>query len=238
MLPREIVRALVGSGRDLPPKVRRAVLSLGPAAIPVLLRLLEPTEQESRRSTGWGDVHAMNLLGEIGAVEAIPEIIDVLGRSDPMEIRYSAAIATLTSLGDAAVEPLLAAPTSSEDFECARDDVLASLGFGDPRILARLLAGLVHNPMLYACLIGKRADPEALPGLHAAFDRLPIAADFETTRGMIEFVEAIAACGGSLDGDQIRKARSIEALGRDAARHPSAPRRSGGVGPLGHSVRG
>lgn len=173
MLPREIIAALHSSGPELPAKVRRAALKQGKSLVPTLCRVLDE-EREPRKGTGYGDIHALQLLEELEATEATPSIVALMQRADIDEIRHGVAYHVLISFGEATLEPLLAAPPGSEDFESCRVGVLSRLGVKDPRIQRLLLVHLERDVVLGASYLADYGDPAALPALSAALDRTPV----------------------------------------------------------------
>jgi hypothetical protein len=201
MLPREIIAALHGSGAELPARVRRAALQQGKRLVPALCRVFEE-DREPRRSTGYGDVHALRLLEALGATEAAPDIVDMLRRADIDEIRYSVGCRTLIAFGGAVLEPVLAAAPGGDDFEAARAEVLSHLGVRDPRILAVLLAYLERDVVLGAVFLAGYGDPAALPALSAALDQALVSEEGLGPTPLVELSAAIATLGGELRPEQ------------------------------------
>jgi hypothetical protein len=204
MLPREIIAALHTSGPELPAKVRRAALKQGKSLVPALCRALDE-EHEPRKGTGYGEIHALRLLQEMRATEAIPHVISLLQRAQVGEIRYDAAIFALRSLGEPVVDPLLAAQSTGEDFEDARADVLSQLGVRDPRILDVLMVALERNPVLGAAFLASYGDQTVLPVLSEALDDMDLSDRGLAPTDILEVARAYTDLGGVLSPEQQAK---------------------------------
>lgn len=116
---KSIEKLLVHSGNLLSKKNFDRIVAQGPAAVPTLINIIKDKNLllENSRGKGWTPLHAVRLLQELKATEAIEPMIDLLIDADPEEIIYSDLIFALRSFGNNAVEPLLGAIKTTEDHE-------------------------------------------------------------------------------------------------------------------------
>src|SRR5712692_2501982 len=79
-----LVRLLIDADDPLPPRLGERIVSFGPAAIPFLLALLEDRALSLDTAMGesWAQYHAVGLLGELRATEAIEPMLRLLGKTD------------------------------------------------------------------------------------------------------------------------------------------------------------
>jgi HEAT repeat protein len=159
-------------------------------------------------------VRAARLLGALRAEASIRPLLALMLECDPMEMLYSAAIHALQELGEAAVEPALAAlPADTLQQRIAVCEVLAGLEERDPRILAALTALVQEDPEMGASFLATYGDAAAIPALVDAFDRYELRrADVAVygDRPFIELTEAIKALGGTFNESQLRKIRRAD----------------------------
>jgi hypothetical protein len=192
-----------GSGEKLDPELRREVLALGPAAIPGLLRLLndDALHLEDSPGGGWPPIHAVGLLADLKATEAIGPMLRLLCESDWDAIIHDRIILRMHELGPAVVEPALALldKGAPEDVHHAVCCVLAKVGVRDPRIYAHLCALFDAEEALGATCLADYGDPAALPILEGALE------DFEPDlespyglSGLADLVESYELLGGKL----------------------------------------
>ncbi|MGH8862325.1 MAG: hypothetical protein ACRDVG_14035, partial [Jatrophihabitantaceae bacterium] len=108
---------LLQAGRRLPDRVRDRVLALGPAAVPELVAILEdePLLFETGPGGGWAPIHAVDVLGELRAVEAIEAMLRVLAGSDFLDIVHDRILLRLPEIGAPVVEPALRAYAANSD---------------------------------------------------------------------------------------------------------------------------
>jgi HEAT repeat protein len=112
-------------------------------AIPALIDLAtdEYLQMEGSPGDGYAPIHAVQLLGELKAAEAIPELIDIVVSTDPIAIIYSAAIHALENIGSPVLEPLLDFLRYSweVDSKTTLAGVLAEVGQSDERVYQALV---------------------------------------------------------------------------------------------------
>ncbi len=197
------------AGEQLDPKLRDEVLALGAAAVPELLRLLndDSLQLEDSPGGGWPPIHAVDLLADLEAAEAVGPMLRVLCATTSDEIIHDRIVQRLPRLGRPVVEPALAILErrgSEEDVRSALCCVLADVGVRDDRIYARLRALFDDDPPLGATCLGSYGDPAALPLLQRAIEDFE--PDFDSPFGMLElneFLDAQERLGGQLS-DRLR----------------------------------
>src|SRR5262249_10515876 len=128
--------------QKLPPPLAREIRALGPAAIPPLIALLEDGEAsyDTAPGGGWPPIHAIDLLADLGALEAIPMMLRLLGDPGPLPLLHDRLLTRLHDLGPSVLEPALAAATETDDAEYRADiaSIVAKLGVRDERIFTLL----------------------------------------------------------------------------------------------------
>ncbi|MDY7077647.1 MAG: hypothetical protein SXV54_12065, partial [Chloroflexota bacterium] len=88
-------------------------------AIPALIDLAadEYLQMELSPGEGYAPINAVQMLGELEAVDAIPTLIDIVADVDPEAIIYSSAIQALKKIGRPALDPILTLMRYSWDTE-------------------------------------------------------------------------------------------------------------------------
>jgi hypothetical protein len=197
------VQRVFEAGQRLPDKFRTAIVAQGTEAVPLLIRLLDNDQLDDFDAPGggWAPLHAAALLGELRAVDAIPVMLRRLAGLEYDTYLYSGLIHALSGMGEAVIEPVLAAhaASSSDDYRGALVDVLTDAGVHDDRILAILLDELRADPST-AGYLASYDDPRALPALHRAFDEYVVVEDESplANHALVELAAAIEELGGEL----------------------------------------
>ncbi len=193
-------------------------------AIPALMVLAgdEYLQMEDAPGEGYAPIHAVELLGELEAVEAVPALIDIVADSDPEEIIFSTAIHALEEIGPPALEEALTFMRYSWDVETktALADVVSEVGQRDERAYETLVA--VWEEAAWEegkCLL---AYPLALTGGEQAIPLLEAALEDPDLDGLMDYNEI---------------ADALEVLGVEAPRVlPDLPLLDTDVGALMQSV--
>lgn len=165
------------TGETLSDELRARILSLGAAAVPPLIALLEDDDAaaEDAPGQGWPPIHAVDLLADLGAEEAILPMLHALRDGDTDDILSSRVTIRLPTFGSAVLEPALAELSGTRDIDragalCA---ILANLGVKDERVWLALSEYFDDEPIPSAGLLAAYRDDRALPLLEReilAFD--------------------------------------------------------------------
>jgi hypothetical protein len=193
-------------GDKLSPELREEVLALGSLAIPGLLTLLndDSLHTEDSPGGGWPPIHAVGLLADLKATEAIEPMLRLLCETGWDEIIHDRIIQRLGELGPSVVEPALALIErgASEDVHHSICCVLAEVGVRDPRIFEQLCALFDREEVSGAICLSGYGDPAALPILEGAIEDFE--PDFESVHGLMDLTELIDSyerVGGVLSED-------------------------------------
>jgi HEAT repeat protein len=202
--PESIVRQLLAADRQLPAQARDEILALNAAAVPALLRVLNEDPD------GWAPVHAVRLLGELKAAEAVEPMLRALAETESLDLLHDAVLRSLPEFGNHVVEPALRAHAASQDPELRSSisAILAQTGVRDDRIFAVLLELLERSPGSAGNLV-EYGDDRALPYLSRAFDDYKLR-DSDAplaNQDLVEIHAAIEDLGGTLTRAQLAKFR-------------------------------
>jgi hypothetical protein len=206
---RDRVRCTIGCGEKLPEELRSEIMHLGARGIPALLEILEDEQLATVDSPGegWAPIHAVELLGEQHAVNAVEPMLRTLTRTDPLDILHDRIVSILSEMGPPVAEPALrAAANADKEVLESLASILARLGLHDDRILDILLAQLQRAPS-WAGNLAAYGDPRALPALSKALDAFTLdqTGNPFANHALIEIREAIEELGGTLTAEQQRK---------------------------------
>jgi hypothetical protein len=207
---RALVRRLIPVGETLPAKLGDEIRALGAVATPLLLEIVqdESLHPYDAPGEGWAPVNAVDLLGELRAVEAIEPLLAILRKSSCDEVLHGEILTVLGTMGQAALEPVLKAYAENDDrdFRFGLASVLPELKVKDERIFSILVAELEEAPGI-AVSVGQYGDPRALPLLIRAFDELELERDEGSfaNRDLVELRAAIHELGGALNDRQKAK---------------------------------
>jgi len=191
------------TGETLADELRTRILSLGPAAVPPLVALVEDDDAaaEDAPGEGWPPIHAVDLLADLRAEEAIAPMLRALRGGDMDDILSSRIAVRLPVFGAAALEPVLAELSGDRNTNrvvmlCA---ILANLGVKDERVWMALAGCFDEVPSLSAGFLAAYGDDRALP----LIEREIFAFDDESTSSLARFdlellVEAYDELAGEL----------------------------------------
>jgi hypothetical protein len=182
-VPNPMLAALRVVGEQLPADVRASIVRDPATVIPELLAILGDDELalETAPDGGWAPIHAVDVLTELRATQAIEPMLKLLGECDWDEILHARILARLPAFGALALEPALVHLSRSveQDSRRALCCVLSKLGVRDERIYQALCA-LFDAPgeeISSACCFADYGDPRALALLDGAIS------DFEFDSG-------------------------------------------------------
>jgi hypothetical protein len=212
-----LVRLLIEAGTRLPPRLRERILAFGPEVVPPLIALAEDEKlaNEDAPGEGFAPVHAVELLGELGAAEAAGPMLRVLAEDDAGTYLHDQALGSLPKLGAAVVEPALAAHAAASDplVRVSYRGVLAKLGVRDERIYELLVEALQRDLMdgITAMHLADYGDPRALAVLSRALDLYEFSdrENMLANHAIIELEAAIRRLGGELTSQQQEKVQRI-----------------------------
>jgi len=185
--------------------------------VPALIEIVadEDLLQSDAPGGGYAPVHAIELLGELRAADAVEPMLHLMKTTDWQDIAHDCCILSLPLIGEPVVEPALRelAATTKRVYRESLCAVLANTGVQDERILAALLDLLRSNPMAAAGDLATYGDPCAVPHLLRSFDELRI--DLRVgplgNQEHVEVREAITDLGGTLTPAQEQKfVRALE----------------------------
>ncbi len=103
-------------------------------AIPLLMELAEDEElwREESPGQGWVPIHAVELLGNLRAQEAVPTLIDIIAASEPADIIQNQAMFALEKIGAPAAPAVLDTIHYTRDRDLKADlaTILGKVGRG------------------------------------------------------------------------------------------------------------
>ena len=167
------IQRLYDGAEALTPEVRQAFAARAQQAIPLLIMLGtdEDLSPEDAPGEGYTPIHAVELLGELHAVEAVPALIDIVAASEPGEIIRDAALNALEAIGSPAAPALLATLRYSRSITLKADlaPSLAKVGVGEAGVF-EALEQLYHEAtwddrILVVTALGVLGDKRAIPWL-------------------------------------------------------------------------
>jgi hypothetical protein len=181
--------------------LREEILALGPSAIEPLIQLLEDDLGD------WTSIHAVDLLSDLKATEAIEPMLRALSELTFDDILYSQIVIRLPELGPAVLEPALA--TLAKEQEHGEDadeetvsgvcEVFGKLGVKDERVFEALCWAFERSESWVAGTFAAYGDKRAVPILEASIAAFE--PNFESTFGGIELgdlIDAYESLGGVL----------------------------------------
>lgn len=241
MTPIDQLRA---TKEKLPPELREQILALGAEAVSPLIEILEdePLGMSESPAEGWPPIHAVELLADLEAAEAVEPMLDVLVETNFDHVINSHLVDRLPEFGAAVLEPALLRLKDAHEVDVAHAlvAVLANLGIKDERIFDAICDVFDEDVVLGAMNFADYGDDRALPLMVEAI------ADFEPdfSRGfwrhdLTELLHAHERLGGVL-GAELRAhvdaideswrqhvAQSVHAGGQKIGRNDPCPCRSG-----------
>ena len=202
--------------REVPEALQAQILATGSASIPDLIAILEDALADDEADHDWAPVHAAQLLGMLGAAQAVPVLLRMLACYAVIDGYHQAAEDALVALGAPAMEACLEVyPTAhNEDLRSGIVAVLSRSTEKNARIFQTLLAFFEQSTELGAIYLADYGDPQAIPVLSQMFDTLPIDDQSDAVMSNHIFAElhsAIEQLGGQLTAAQQAKADRADA---------------------------
>ncbi|HEX8435029.1 SEC-C domain-containing protein [Archangium sp.] len=202
---RTLVRQLLEYAQEeLAAELRSDILARGSEAVEPLLELVREGEELVA-------VHAVELLTELKAPEALATLVERLRLTEPGEMLHDALLFGLEEWGAEVAPVALEVLTRTQDADQRLGvlSVLARSGSRDERVLPALLAQLQEAPVQGALNLARYGDPRAIEPLKQALEAYPFeeeAEDLFANQAVVEMDLAIEDLGGSLEGAQRGKA--------------------------------
>ncbi len=198
-------------GGTLPDDLHDQIIAQGKAIVPALLDIFNDEElQVADDPEGWAPIHAVDLLVELRAEEAIPSMVEWVTVLDLMSLLFGKLFFGLKAFGEAVVEPALKAYCEEDDpvAQGVLLEILSGLGCRDERIFELLIAQVGCDVMPGANNLADYGDPRARDALHRAFDQYEFSCGSDYTMAgqeVIELRDAIEALGDELTPEEERK---------------------------------
>ncbi len=207
-----LVGSLLEYEETIPPSLRSDILARGSEAVGPLIALLADPKLDDRdaRGAGFAPMHAVSLLAELRAPEALQPMLEALSRTEPGFLLYESLLAGLVLLGPQVAPPALELLSRTEDPEYRERllSVLARSGVGDERIFEALCEQLRKGDVVLAAMnLADHGDPRAIEPLKQALDAYvmePEDVPF-SNQTVIELASVIEMLGGSLEPAQREK---------------------------------
>ncbi|MGC8788239.1 MAG: HEAT repeat domain-containing protein, partial [Anaerolineae bacterium] len=168
----ELLAALYNGPEALTPQLRKAFAAHRKQVIPELIALASNGDLWLANAPGKGyvPIHAVNLLGQLRATEAVPSLIDIVSETGPGELLRDAALNALEEIGKPAVPAILETMRYSRDlrFKTALAPTLGEIGVKQPGVF-EALAQLYQQTdwgkerMLAVVGLGLLRDKRAIP---------------------------------------------------------------------------
>lgn len=176
---------LQNAGRPLPSSVREALLADRVGLVAELAEALSQGRfhRTSAVSDGWGPVHAVELLVEIGTPEAIDALVNAyLQQIAPEGPLRTQIVKALAGLGPAVLEPALAAFRRSRDQDDRRGlcEILAHIGMNgarDERIFEALRKHFESDRVFGGLALYNYGDPRGRALVKRAAEDRTVSAD-------------------------------------------------------------
>jgi len=237
-VPSDPIIRLREAGEHVPDSLRSELLALGSSITPALIELLEDEEAalEDSPGDGWGPIHAVGLLVDLKAVEAIEPLLRSLAESGIDDIIYSRITIRLPELGAPVLEPALRlmGEDIDDDVLDALYSIISELGIRDERIFAHLCEYFEDEPALGALCFAEYGDERALPLIRDAIENFE--PDWESKIGILdlnEFVDSYERIAEELPAeleehvDELRSEWELHVAQRIAASMPAISNKIG-----------
>jgi SEC-C motif len=190
----------------LPPELREQILALRAEAVPALIEILndEQLGMSESPAEGWPPIHAVELLADLKATEAIEPMLDVLVETTFDHVINSNLLLRLPEFGAAVLEPTLLRLKVAQEEDVARAlvAVLAKLGIKDERIFDAICDVFDEDLVFGAMYFADYGDDRALPMIEDAI--VEFEPDFSSPfwrHDLTELVDAHQRLGGVLGED-------------------------------------
>jgi hypothetical protein len=162
--PQELIRHLRGYAGGLPEAVRRPLVAAGATVVPALIAFVKDALVNDPPDLGWAPLHAVDLLGALGALRAVPVLLRCLEQADELDLLVEQAAAALRALGAGVLEGCVSAyaTTTRDAFRDRLAGVISQWEIHDERLYTVLLDTLQRTPELGANYLVDYGDVRAL----------------------------------------------------------------------------
>lgn len=139
----ELVDKLFEGEDALTPELQERITAYQEALIPRLIEIAEDRDlwNEDSPGEGWAPIHAVEMLGQLKAAEAVPLLIDIVAETEPMDILCDEALFALEEIGAPALPALLSTMQYSQDMtlKTSLAPTLGEVGQGSEEVYQALL---------------------------------------------------------------------------------------------------
>ena len=209
---------LIQAGEKLSDDLRQRIIAQGKAIVPALLDVLnnEPLQMEDAPGEGCAPIHAVELLREMRATEAIQPMVLWMQKIDPLCYLHDRLLQALIAFGEEAIPAVLAAYDETTEYEERRSlcSILSESPVKKDTIYEILLHQLEENVEWGTVCLDRYGDTRALPRLEQALDAyeiIPDASNPLADQAVIELCAAIQRMGGQLTSSQQHKRDQVKA---------------------------
>ena len=211
---------LIQAGEKLSDDLRDRIIAQGKAIVPALLDVLnnEPLQMEDAPGEGRAAIHAVDLLREMNATEAIQPMVLWMQEIDSLCYLHGRLLQALISFGEEALQPVLAAYDETTEHEERRSlcSILSESPVKKDTIYEILLHQLEENVEWGTICLDRYGDTRALSHLQQALDEYEVITDANhqlADQAVIELCAAIKGMGGQLTPSQQHKWDQVRAHG-------------------------
>ncbi|HTA92253.1 MAG TPA: SEC-C metal-binding domain-containing protein [Polyangiaceae bacterium] len=229
-LPKSLLDLLASTAEELRPELHAEVLARAPGVVPELIAIIDNEELalEDAPGEGWLPVHAVDLLVDLEASDAVSALLSALMRGDLDDILSNRIAVRLPELGRNVFEPAvhLMQTIVEEEKRDTLCSIIAQLGVRDERVFGWCKERFERDQVLGAISFADYGDERALPLLRAAIE------EFEPEwrspfglLGLTDLVEAYERIAQELPSDLAQRANSLRQAFEDdnPARSELAP---------------
>jgi hypothetical protein len=196
------------------------IIAQGKAIVPALLDVLnnERLQMGDAPGEGWAPIHAVDLLREMKATEAIQPMVMWMQKIDSLCHLHDRLLQALISFGEEALQPVLAAYDETIEPEERQSlcSILSESPVKNDTIYDILLHQLEEDVEWGTICLAEYGDSRALPHLEQALDEYEVTTDANhllADQSVIEFCAAIQKMGGKLTPSQQHKLDQVKASG-------------------------
>jgi hypothetical protein len=217
------IEQLLRTKETLSTDLRQQILADIPGLVPDLIAILkdEKLGHPNSPAAGFPPIHAVSLLVDAKATEAIEPLLDMLAETSFDHTIHERILERLPDLGAAVLEPALACFAKADDDEAADSfaELLATLDVKDPRIFEIFSKIIKERPVYGAILFADYGDPDARPMITDVIANYkPDFTDPDWHEDLDELLKALVGLGGKWEDVEAHIQRIEEARAAHVAR--------------------